>query len=49
MTVDHHAINSLRVWFDIAYEEIKKEWKSNEYKIFLIVHPLKQPIPIEKL
>jgi hypothetical protein len=32
MSVDDHAINSLRVWFDIEYEELKKEWKSNEYE-----------------
>lgn len=32
MAVDDHAINSLRVWFDIEYNELKKEWKSNEYE-----------------
>ncbi|MDR4950411.1 hypothetical protein [Neobacillus cucumis] len=32
MAVDDHAINSLRVWFDIAYEDLKNEWKSNEYE-----------------
>ncbi|MGN7943239.1 hypothetical protein [Virgibacillus sp. 6R] len=33
MIVDDHAINSLRTWFDIAYEELKKEWVSEEYEI----------------
>lgn len=32
MAVDDHAIDSLRVWFNIEYEELKKEWKSNEYE-----------------
>lgn len=31
MIVDDHAVNSLRTWFDIAYEDLKKEWRSNEY------------------
>jgi hypothetical protein len=30
--VDDHAIDSLRVWFDIDYDELVKEWKSKEYK-----------------
>lgn len=32
MGVDDHAINSLRVFYDVAYEELKKEWKSNQYE-----------------
>ena len=28
MAVDDHAIKSLKTWFDIAYEDLKKEWKS---------------------
>ncbi|EWG08400.1 hypothetical protein [Cytobacillus firmus] len=32
MTVDDHAIDSLRTWFDLAYEELKKEWKSGQYE-----------------
>jgi hypothetical protein len=32
MAVDDHAINSLRTWFDIEYEELKKEWKSGQYE-----------------
>ena len=32
MTVDDHAINSLKTWFDIAYEDLKKEWKSGQYE-----------------
>lgn len=31
MTVDDHAIDNLRGYFDVAYEELKKEWKSNNY------------------
>jgi hypothetical protein len=31
MAVDDHAINSLKTWYDIAYEELKKEWKTGEY------------------
>jgi hypothetical protein len=31
MTVDDHAIDSLRTWFNLAYEELKKEWKSGQY------------------
>jgi hypothetical protein len=31
MAVDDHAINSLKTWYDIAYEELKKEWKTDEY------------------
>jgi len=30
--VDDHAIDSLRVWFDIEYEVLKSEWKSGQYK-----------------
>lgn len=29
MGVDDGAIDSLRVWFDIVYDELKKEWKSS--------------------
>jgi hypothetical protein len=32
MAVDDHAIDSLRVWYDIEYEELKKEWKSDAYQ-----------------
>jgi hypothetical protein len=32
MAVDDHAIDSLRTWFDIEYEQLKEEWKSNEYE-----------------
>ncbi|WP_409276405.1 hypothetical protein V1499_23025 (plasmid) [Neobacillus sp. SCS-31] len=31
MAVDDHAIDSLRTWFDIEYDELKKEWKSGQY------------------
>lgn len=31
MAVDDHAINSLKTWFDIEYDHLKKEWKSNNY------------------
>lgn len=30
--VDDHAINSLKTWYDIAYEDLKKEWKSSVYE-----------------
>lgn len=30
--VDDHAINSLKTWFDLAYEELKKEWVSGQYE-----------------
>jgi hypothetical protein len=32
MVVDDHAINSLRTWFDLSYGELKKEWKSGQYR-----------------
>lgn len=32
MTVDDHAINSLKTWFDIAYEDLKKEWISGQFE-----------------
>ena len=32
MAVDDHAIKSLKTWFDIAYEDLKKEWKSGQYE-----------------
>jgi hypothetical protein len=31
MAVDDHVIDSLRRYFNDAYEELKKEWKTNEY------------------
>lgn len=34
MAVDDHAIDSLRTWFDLEYEELKKEWKSGQYEKF---------------
>ena len=49
MAVDDHAINSLKVWFDIAHEDLKRNGRAMNTKSFLIVRPLKQPIPIEKL
>ncbi|MFD5853768.1 hypothetical protein ACFWGC_26910 [Cytobacillus pseudoceanisediminis] len=33
MVVDDHAINSLKTWFDISYEELKKEWATGQYSI----------------
>lgn len=30
--VDDHVIDSLRRYFDDVYEELKKEWKSNDYE-----------------
>ncbi|MCL6571728.1 MAG: hypothetical protein K6T88_08575 [Bacillus sp. (in: Bacteria)] len=27
-----HAIDNLRIYFDLSYEELVKEWKSGEYK-----------------
>jgi hypothetical protein len=32
MAVDDHAINSLKTWFDIEYDGLKKEWKSGKYE-----------------
>jgi hypothetical protein len=32
MIVDDHAINSLKVYYDVACDELKKEWNSNEYR-----------------
>lgn len=32
--VDDHAIDSLKTWYDISYEELKKEWTSGQYSIF---------------
>lgn len=32
MAVDDHAINSLRTWFEIEYEKLKTEWKSEQYE-----------------
>lgn len=31
MVVDDHAIESLLTWFDLSYEELKKEWISGQY------------------
>jgi hypothetical protein len=31
MAVDDHAINSLRTWFELEYDELKTEWKSGQY------------------
>ena len=31
MAVDDHAIDSLRTWFELEYDELKKEWKSGRY------------------
>ncbi|UFU00338.1 hypothetical protein KO561_05145 [Radiobacillus kanasensis] len=31
MSVDDHAIERLKVWFELEYDELKAEWKSNEY------------------
>lgn len=33
MAVDDHAINSLRTWFIIAYDDLKNEWKSGRYDV----------------
>lgn len=30
--VDDHAVNSMRAYFNAAYDELKKEWKSNKYE-----------------
>jgi hypothetical protein len=30
--VDDHVIDGLRRYFDDVYEELKKEWKSNDYE-----------------
>lgn len=30
--VDDHVIDSLRRYFDSAYDELKKEWKSSKYE-----------------
>lgn len=35
MIVDDHAIDSLKPWFEPAYEELKKEWGSGKYKEFI--------------
>lgn len=32
MAVDDHAIDALRGWFEPAYEELKKEWKSGQFE-----------------
>ncbi|MCM3405485.1 hypothetical protein [Cytobacillus oceanisediminis] len=32
MIADDHAINSLKTWFDIAYQDLKKEWVSDQYE-----------------
>jgi len=30
--VDDHLIDSVRSYFNAAYEDLKKDWKSNTYK-----------------
>lgn len=32
MAVDDHAIASLNTWIEISYEDLKKEWVSNQYE-----------------
>ena len=32
MVADDHAIDSLKVWFEIEYRELKKEWQSSKYE-----------------
>lgn len=32
MIIDDHAIDSLKPYFQVAYEELKKEWQSNQYE-----------------
>ncbi len=32
MVADDHAIDSLKVWFEIEYGELKKEWQSSKYE-----------------
>lgn len=32
MGVSDHAIESLRTWYDLAYEELKEEYTSSKYK-----------------
>lgn len=32
MAVVDHAIDSLKYWFDMEVEELKKEWNSKKYK-----------------
>lgn len=32
MGIDDHAIDALRVWYDLAIEEMYSEYKSGEYK-----------------
>jgi hypothetical protein len=31
MSVDDHAIECLRTWFDLEYVELKEEWQSGQY------------------
>lgn len=49
MAVDDHAINSLRTWFDLEYEELKKEWKSGQYGNLSECPLLNQHLRIVKL
>lgn len=32
MAVDEHVIDSLRHYFNAAYEDLKTEWKSNKFE-----------------
>ncbi|WP_264159243.1 hypothetical protein [Cytobacillus oceanisediminis] len=36
LAVDDHSIDAFRVWYDLEYEELKKEWTSGKYDILLI-------------
>lgn len=50
--VDDHAIDALKVWFEIEYEHLKKEWKSGQYgklsecPSFKVTHTYKEAINI---
>lgn len=32
MGVDDHAMDALRVFYEVAFDELVKEWKSKEYQ-----------------
>ena len=32
MVVDDHAVSALKTWYDLGYEELKKEWISGQYE-----------------
>ena len=32
MTVDDHAVNTMRAYYDASYLELKKEWISGKYE-----------------